>query len=213
MGTSRSGPKTSKAIREASAALFYEHGYEATSLRAVAARVGIQVGSLYNHISGKEELLTDLMVAVMDELEESVETAVAAAGDTAVDRLRAALRAHIRFHAQHARETFVGNSELRALGAENRQSVSARRSHYENRLHALITDAAAEAGSDLIDPKLQTYAVLALGMHVASWFNPKGPLQLERVVDTYCRITCRQLGIGDGDADADADALARASLA
>ncbi|MFD6064927.1 TetR/AcrR family transcriptional regulator [Rhodococcus wratislaviensis] len=52
------------AAREAAARLFYEHGYEATSLRTVASEVGIQVGSLYNHISGKEELPTDIMVSV-----------------------------------------------------------------------------------------------------------------------------------------------------
>ena len=170
MGSIRDGARTSGAIREAAAELFYQHGYEATSLRAVAAQVGIQVGSLYNHISGKEELLADLMVGVMDELEQSVEAAIAGAGDSAVAQLRAALDAHIRYHAQHARETFVGNSELRALGAENRKSVMARRSRYENRLRDLITAAADEAGADLID------AETALGLGVVNRIVADGDL-------------------------------------
>ena len=197
MGGIRDGAKTSVAIREAAAALFFEHGYEATSLRAVAAAVGIQVGSLYNHISGKDELLTDIMVAVMDELEASVEAAVGSAGDSDIARLRAAVDAHIRYHAQHARETFIGNSELRALSAENRKAVLARRSRYEQYMRRLVIKAAAEAGAELIDPKLQTFAVLALGMHVASWFRSRGPLSLEKVVDTYTRISLRQMGIDD----------------
>jgi AcrR family transcriptional regulator len=206
----RDGVKTSEAIREAAAELFFKQGYEATSLRAVAAQVGIQVGSLYNHISGKEELLADLMVAVMDELERAVESAVRSAEENPVARLRAALDAHIRYHAQHARETFVGNSELRALGSDNRKEVLARRSRYERYLRQLITDAAAEWGAELIDPKLQTYAVLALGMHVASWFRPRGSVSLQRVVDTYTRISLRQMGIDEGAGTSSHPPLAQA---
>lgn len=197
MGGVRDGAKTSEAIREAAADLFFKHGYEATSLRSVAAAVGIQVGSLYNHIHGKEQLLAGIMVAIMDELQPAVEAAVESAGDSAVQRLRAALDAHIRYHGQHAREVFIGNSELRALDPDDRKAVLARRSRYERYMQELIVAAAAETGADLIDPKLQTYAVLALGMHVASWFRPRGPLSLEKVVDTYTRISLRQMGIDD----------------
>jgi len=55
------GPKTLEAIRKAGLRLIFEHGYAAMSLRDLAAEVGIQVGSLYNHISTKQELLFDLV--------------------------------------------------------------------------------------------------------------------------------------------------------
>ncbi len=193
----RNGGKTSEAIREAAASLFFEHGYEAASLRAVAAAVGIQVGSLYNHINGKDELLTDIMVAVMDELESSVHASVADAGDDAVDRLKAALDSHLRYHAQHAREVFIGNAELRSLNEADRKAVLARRRRYELFMRGLVEAAAKETGAELLDAKLQTYAVLALGMHVSSWFRPRGGLPLESVVDIYTSIMLRQIGIPD----------------
>src|SRR4051812_41956512 len=55
------GPKTLEAIRKAGLRLIFEHGYSAMSLRDLAAEVGIQVGSLYNHISTKQELLFELV--------------------------------------------------------------------------------------------------------------------------------------------------------
>jgi TetR/AcrR family transcriptional regulator, cholesterol catabolism regulator len=196
----RDGAKTSLAIREAAASLFFEHGYKATSLRSVASAVGIQVGSLYNHINGKDELLNDIMVAVMDELEASVTEAVEAAGDSAVDRLRAAVDAHLRYHAQHAREVFIGNSELRSLNDEDRKSVLGRRRQYELFIHRLVEEAAKEADADLLDAGLQTYALLALGMHVSSWYKPRGRLSLERVVEIYTTMCLRQMGISSDDA-------------
>ena len=50
-----------EAIRKAGLRLIFEHGYAAMSLRQLAAEVGIQSGSLYNHISTKQELLFDLI--------------------------------------------------------------------------------------------------------------------------------------------------------
>lgn len=191
----RDGARTSHAIREAAASQFFEHGYEATTLRSVAREVGIQVGSLYNHINGKDELLNDIMVSVMDELEESVHEAVDSAGDSHVERLAAAADAHLRYHAQHAREVFIGNSELRSLNDADRKEVLRRRRAYEQFMRRLVEDAANETGADLLDAVLQTYSLLALGMHVSSWYRPRGRLSLESVVDIYTKMFLRQMGI------------------
>ncbi|MFD6062705.1 TetR/AcrR family transcriptional regulator [Rhodococcus wratislaviensis] len=191
----RGGARTNVAIREAAASLFYEHGYEATSLRTVASEVGIQVGSLYNHISGKEELLTDIMVSVMDELLEAVNNALVSVDGSALDRFKAAVDCHIRYHAEHARETFIGNTELRALSDGDLELVLAKRAEYERLLQKLIKDVAKETGADILDAKLQTYSILAQGAHVSSWYKPGGPKSLDKVVNTYIKMALRQLGV------------------
>ncbi|MFC9839213.1 TetR/AcrR family transcriptional regulator [Rhodococcus sp. NPDC127530] len=191
----RGGARTNVAIREAAARLFYEHGYEATSLRTVASEVGIQVGSLYNHISGKEELLTDIMVSVMDELLEAVNEALVSVEGGAVGRFKAAVDCHIRYHAEHARETFIGNTELRSLGNGDLDLVLAKRAEYERLLQKLVKDVAKETGADILDAKLQTYSILAQGAHVSSWYKPGGPKSLDKVVNTYITMALRQLGV------------------
>ncbi|GGG29883.1 TetR family transcriptional regulator [Rhodococcoides trifolii] len=193
----RDGARTKVAMREAATKLFYEQGYEATSLRAVAGAVGIQVGSLYNHIKGKDELLTDIMIAVMDDLLLLVHDAIDAAEQTPRARFEAAMDCHIRYHAEHARKVFIGNSELRALTNGDRKAVTARRREYEVLLEGLVRDVAQEAGADVLDEKLQTYAILALGAHVASWYKPRGAFSLAHVVDTYTRMSLRQMGIDE----------------
>ncbi|QLQ09153.1 MAG: TetR/AcrR family transcriptional regulator [Nocardioidaceae bacterium] len=190
------GLRTSTDIRKAAAELFYEHGYEATSLRAIAQRVGIKVGSLYNHMGGKDELLVDIMSDVLAQLQPLVEKAAATGGDDPVARFRAAVGAHIRFHAQHAQETFIGNSELRALKPDQKEIVFQARREYDQLMRNLIKDAAASAGVELLDLRLQSYAILALGMHVASWYrDDRGDTTLDHIVDVYTDISCRQVGL------------------
>ena len=191
----RDGAKTRAEIREVAADLFYKHGYEATSLRAVAAEVGIKVGSLYYHMGSREELLLDIMVSVMDQITPLVEGAVARAGTDPIARLQAAIDAHIRFHAQNARETFIGNSEIRSLMPEQRRIISKRRRDYEKVLQNLVEEAAASRGVELLDARLQTYALLALGMHVASWYRSDSDVTLDQIVDVYTEVSLRQIGL------------------
>ncbi|GAB89601.1 TetR/AcrR family transcriptional regulator [Gordonia rhizosphera] len=189
------GARTRKSIREAAVKLFYEQGYEATSLRGVAAAVDLQVGSLYNHINGKEDLLADIMISVMDELLDAVHDAVDAAGPSALDRYKAAVAAHIRYHAEHAQQVFIGNSELRSLSVDNKTKVLTKRAEYESLFLRLVKKVAAETGADVLDPKIQAYSVLAQGAHVSSWYRPSGPKPLDKLVDTYIQLAVRELGL------------------
>src|SRR5690606_27053850 len=128
---------TQQKITEAAIELFSQQGYYATSLRQVADRVGIQVGSLYNHIRSKEELLFSIMRQVMMELIDYTRSCLAEVNGDALERLTTILRASIRFHATRPRETFIGNSELRGLTAERRAEIVKLRDEYE----AIVRDA------------------------------------------------------------------------
>ncbi|MCZ6463612.1 MAG: helix-turn-helix domain containing protein [Proteobacteria bacterium] len=50
------GERTAERILDAAEALFAEHGYAGTTLRAVADRVGVRIPSLYNHFASKDAL-------------------------------------------------------------------------------------------------------------------------------------------------------------
>jgi AcrR family transcriptional regulator len=52
----RGGEITAERILDAAEALFAERGYDGTTLRDVATRVGIRIPSLYNHFDGKDSL-------------------------------------------------------------------------------------------------------------------------------------------------------------
>jgi TetR/AcrR family transcriptional regulator, cholesterol catabolism regulator len=191
----RDGARTHAKIRAAAVALFYQHGYEATSQRMLADSVGIKAGSLYNHIGSKDELLSDIMMSIMDRLLESSREAVEKAGSDPVEQLKALIDNHLRFHASSPKETFIGNSELRSLSPDQRQLILGRRREYELLLKRSIEAAAQFAQLPLLDSRLQTYAVLALGMHLASWFRASREIPLEHVVEVYTELALRQLGL------------------
>ncbi len=189
------GIPTPDAIRQAAIELFYEHGYEATSLREVAAKVGIRVGSLYNHISSKDELLSSIMLGIMDDLLAAQRAVLRQHKDDPLECLRASIDTYIRFHADRAHEVFLGNSELRSLPPQDRRRVVAKRDQYEKLIRGIIETLGQEGIAHVLNLRLQTYAIIAIGTHVSTWYKPRGPMSLDDIVRSYTEMILRQLGI------------------
>ncbi|MEV7574404.1 TetR/AcrR family transcriptional regulator [Pseudarthrobacter sp. NPDC089323] len=185
---------SAEVIRAEAAKLFFERGYDATSLRQVAAASGLRVGSLYNHIDSKEHLLLQIMGGIMDDLMASMHQAVKANGG-ALDRLRAALAAHLRFHAERAREVFIGNAELRSLSDTAREVIIAKRHDYELFLQKMVEEAGREGIADVLDSRLHVYSFVAQATHIASWYKPGGRMSLEEIVEIYTELALRELNV------------------
>lgn len=166
-------------IVDAAIDLFYRQGYNATSLRQIADEVGLQVGSLYNHMSSKEQLLFDIMRSVMVELLEHTDAEMTEAGDEPVARLLAFLRASINFHATRQKQTFIGNTELRGLSDAHRAEIVELRDDYETTLRKAIQDATDAGAIAVEDVQLATFAALAICTSVATWYRPNGRLSLD----------------------------------
>ncbi len=198
-GATNAGLQTAQAIREAAAQLFFDHGYEATSLRAVAAEVGIKVGSLYNHIDSKEDLLLQVMGSTMNDLMALQEVALASSEDP-LDRLLAFVECHIRFHAEHAQAVFIGNTELRSLSEGARAEIVSKRREYQKLIESLILATGEQGDAQVLDPRLHAFGIVAQGTHVASWYKPSGQYSLKEIVRVYSKIILRGLGVPDADA-------------
>ncbi|GAA3704494.1 TetR/AcrR family transcriptional regulator [Arthrobacter ginkgonis] len=197
--TVRTERNSAQAIREGAAKLFFERGYDATTLRQVAASAGLKVGSLYNHIDSKEHLLLQIMGGIIDDLLARVRATVEGAEGDAVDVLQAALAEHLTFHAERAQEVFIGNAELRSLPEEARLVVVSKRAEYEAFLGKLVIEAGAAGLADVIDARLHVYSFVAQATHIAGWYRPGGRLGLDEIVRIYTRFALRELGVVDAD--------------
>jgi AcrR family transcriptional regulator len=188
---------TAESIRQAAVDLFFEHGYEATSLRAIAGKVGIQVGSLYNHLTSKESLLYSIMSKIIEDLLNELDARLATVTGS-LDRLRTGIEVHVFFHTARAREVFIGNSELRSLTAAHRRKVVKLRDQYEQRFVDIIEQGVADGAFRAPDPKLTAWAILAVGTSPAGWFRPEGLLHLDDIAALYTDLILH--GLIDGSA-------------
>jgi AcrR family transcriptional regulator len=188
------GPKTMEAIRRAGLRLIYEHGYEAMSLRQLAAEVGIQAGSLYNHISTKQELLFDLIQDHINELLRQLDRALEGQ-DGPVEKLRAFVAFHVVYHMTKKREVFIANSELRSLEPKNYDAIVALRGAYEQRLADILKEGVSEGVFEVADTQVATFAILALLTGLCTWYRPGGRLTKEAIVAAHEKLVLSGVGV------------------
>ena len=188
------GPKTMEAIRKAGLRLIFEHGYAAMSLRQLAAEVGIQAGSLYNHISTKQELLFDLVQDHINELLRQLDRALEGK-DGPVEKLRCFVAFHVLYHMTKKREVFIANSELRSLDQKNYEAIVALRSAYEQRLAQILEEGASEGVFEVSDIQVATFAILALLTGLCTWYRPGGRLTKEAIVAAHEKLVLSGVGV------------------
>ncbi len=76
-----------------------EVGFEAVTVSALARRVGVQVASIYSHLSSSEDLRTRIALLALGEIAERADRALAGrAGRAALEALGGAYRDYARRH-------------------------------------------------------------------------------------------------------------------
>jgi AcrR family transcriptional regulator len=183
------GENTADEIRQVALDLFYKRGFQATTLRHIASRVGIQVGSLYNHITSKGDLLFDIMETVMEDLLED-QRQVAQTPDV-VERMRLLVYHHVKFHGERAEEVFIGNSELRSLSRGQRTRIVGLRHEYEQVFQNELEDGIRQGKFLPVDVQITAYGILAMTTWVSAWYSARGRLSLEEIAEIYTAMVLR----------------------
>ena len=191
--TGSDGEKTEAALREAAVNLIARYGYEAVSMRQLAAEVGVQAAALYRYFPTKEDLLFTLM-------REHMEGLIAAWEDTRpviaapAERLAAFVGNHIRFHVARRRSTHVSNMELRSLSRENLTHILRLRTSYEKELRQILRDGAETGAFAVDDTAMTAMAIIQMVTGVIVWFRPDERLSVDEVTETYLAMVMRLVG-------------------
>lgn len=164
--------------------LFRQRGYHATSMQDLGEALGMNRGSLYHYINGKEELLSAILDRALDLLEARVLPVLDGDG-TPIERLTAAIREHLQVAADHADELSVIQIELRALDRDSRRRVIARRNAYENRWRAVIEDGIADGSLRPFDVRLAGIGILSACNWFTQWYRPDGRLSVDQIAEAF----------------------------
>ena len=178
-------PNRLELVHEAARAHFASHGYEAASMREIAADAGINIATLYFYCSTKEQLLFDVLINAQQQLAEGLRERIDAAGESWSSRLAAAINVHIKFCAEKAFPTTINRVDMQRLTEEHRATYLAMRDAYEREFRDLLR-AGMDAGEfRQVDPKLTAFAIIGIGHTVGRWYRADGPLSPEEIAVHY----------------------------
>jgi len=194
-----SGARTAAAIRRVGLRMIYKRGFEAMSLRELAAEVGIQAASLYHHISTKQDLLFGLIHDHMTNLLEQTDAVLARARPSPTERLRAFAAHHMQYHLEKKQEVFVANFELRALEQRNYAAIVTMRREYEARLIAVLEEGQRSGELRVSDSGVAAYAILAMLTGACTWYKPEGRLTRTDLIRIHAEMALGACGVCTAD--------------
>jgi AcrR family transcriptional regulator len=188
MAVRTSAPTRRDQILEEAARLFGRRGYHATSMRDIGQATGLLAGSLYAHISSKEDLLHRIVLEAAHTFLEGLE-AIRAEDLTPEDRLRKAMRAHVAVVAADVDAAWVFNHEWKALTGERREEIRRLRRRYERLWDGIVRELPGAA-----DPRFARLLVLSAANWTYTWYRPDGPLSPDEVADRFTDLLLAGLG-------------------
>jgi AcrR family transcriptional regulator len=173
-------PDSKDEILQAAAELFMAYGYAATSIDAVAERLGATKGRIYHHWKSKSDLYFDVQVAAMTRITAAVEPIARGPGSPA-ERLAAMALAHARIlltelpvqkvAVQGLERELLGGS--RGAASKRLQAVLRLRDDYE-RLFAEVIDAGIRDGAFIdLPPRLATKPFFGVMNWATVWYSPR----------------------------------------
>ena len=94
---------TRQRVLEAARELFDTHGYEGTTIREIARRAGVAVGSVFTTFASKGEILSEVMQSRLEPLYAEIDRVMPHVRGPTVDRLRTMFAIHFEFEARNLR--------------------------------------------------------------------------------------------------------------
>lgn len=174
-------------ILDAAALIFREKGYHATSMRDIAQAVELKKGSLYHHVSSKQDILLALLDRALDLIIHDLE-AVAGQELSPTDKLRQAMETYLVFLTEHLSLSSVLLLEHRSLEPELHDAHIPRRDHVESIWRDLIREGVEVGVFQDVDPAGAVRGLLGILNWTVTWYRPEGPLSPVEIADQYADL-------------------------
>ena len=189
----RSTATTRGTVLDAACVLFAAHGYRGTSMKDIAAELGVRAPSLYNHVASKQDILFAIMDTAMDRAIAALEETLAGIDDVA-EQLRRATESLVLDFLRFPAEVTVCNNEVRSLDPGNRLAIVAKRDRYAARVRRIIEQGCRAGRFRTRTPQIAAFAVLEMGNGAKSWFKPSGRYPDSFVAGEYGEFALRVVG-------------------
>ena len=167
--------------------MFQEKGYNATSMRDLASKVGIEPASLYNHIKSKGEILQNICFEIAGQFIQEVEEAIAYHLDPE-KRLRAAIKGHLMVIEQNREAAAVFFQEWKFLQDPYLSDFMIMRRNYEGTFHRILMKGQKE-GVFLQGSEKALAAILFSAMNETHhWYFKTSKGSIDEVSDLIANI-------------------------
>lgn len=163
---------TAETLIDVARGMFAQHGYDGTSVRAITAAAGTNLGAITYHFGSKRELYDRVVASVVTPLADRIE-AVVRGGGSVLERAESAVRAHFGHLAENPDMPRLMMQEL-VLGGVPSAKVGSAVSRVHGALQGLVREGQATGAVRRGDAAVLAIFIMSIPIHLAI---VQGPLR------------------------------------
>jgi len=177
-------------IRVTALKLFIKKGYGTTSIRDIAAEVGINSATLYHYFPSKYDILIDIVASSWNNLFEEIAARLSIPHQNWTHRLHTFVDFHVEHHCNYVERVQITSEAIRHFHPNARSFFGDRRDQYERILVDIIEEGTAAGEFQVTDAKIVSFAILQMLTGIANWYKPVGRLTPRQIGDLYWELVC-----------------------
>jgi len=157
--------------------LFKERGYNAVSMRDIAKAMGMKAASLYNHIDGKQEILSTLILKVAEEFTEGMKK-VLVSDISPVEKIEKIIEIHIDITIDYSEGLAALNNDWMHLEKEDLTRFVKMREEYEENFRSIIKSGIELGEIKPRHPEVILFSILSTLRTLYLWYQKRGKLDV-----------------------------------
>jgi AcrR family transcriptional regulator len=180
-------PKTRKQqIINTAATLFKKKGYSAVSMRDIAKALGIKASSLYNHISSKQDILTDIIISLAEAFTNGM-AIIKTSEITNIEKLNRIIELHVEITTNNTYEMASMNSDWMHL-EERLEYYLELRDGYEENFRSIINEGINNNEIINSNPEVMLFSILSTLRSLYLWIPKKEDLDPEDLAANLSQV-------------------------
>jgi AcrR family transcriptional regulator len=180
-------------VREASL-LFFEHGYQATTMDDIATRLNVTKPSLYAQFESKADLLFHVCQGGMNELLGAIDRLLRLDIGPA-EKLRQIVSSIATTIIEKQAHVAVFFRESQHLSQHQARSIHGQQKEFDRKLSALLEEGGATGVFALNDAGLTGLAITGMLAWMFSWYRYEGRLSDEQLRDGFVDLAMRMVAL------------------
>jgi AcrR family transcriptional regulator len=164
--------------------LFWQKGYQGTTMREIAKAYGCKPANIYNFFPNKEALLYNMLLDQMKRLVSILQPLARDPQHSPVEQLRALIREHLA-HTLNYKKSYklLFDVGLDNLSPAKKREIVQLRDEYDRILQEIIERGIACGEFRRIDTKLCSFTLASMITRTILWYSPKGRLSVHDIAD------------------------------
>lgn len=166
-------------IINTAAKLFKEKGYSAVTMRDIATSMGMKAASLYNHISSKQEILKEIIIALAEEFTEGIEQ-IKISDKSSIEKLQEIVALHVSITSKNTFGMASLNNDWMHLEEQLDYYLNLRVG-YEESFRSILKSGIINNEISNKDPEIMMFSMLSTLRSLYIWIPKKEAVNVKKL--------------------------------